>query len=98
MDETQYAPPRGHRVLLENDRVRVLEVRIQPGNTSGWHSHPACVVYQLTDARVRFNLPDGTSREVDSRRGNIAWSDGGPHEVINVGATDDLGIIVELKR
>jgi hypothetical protein len=36
-------PPRGHRVLLENDRVRVLELRIKPGEVTGMHSHPPCV-------------------------------------------------------
>jgi quercetin dioxygenase-like cupin family protein len=98
MSEQVHAAPKGHRVLLENDRVRVLEVCIKPGDTSGWHSHPSCVVYQLSEARVRFNLPDGKSREVQSKPGDIVWSEGGPHEVINVGPTDDLGIIVELKR
>lgn len=98
MPEQVYTAPKGHKVLLENDRVRVLEVLIKPGDTSGWHSHPACVVYQLSDARVRFNLPEGKSREVESKRGDIVWSEGGPHEVINVGPADDYGIIVELKR
>lgn len=90
MSEQVHAAPNGHRVLLEKDRVRVLEVRIKPGDTSGWHSHPACVVYQLNDARVKFNLPGGKSREVESKSGDIVWSEGGP--------TDDVGVIVELKR
>ena len=94
----EHIPPRGHRILLENDRVRVLEVRIKPGESSGMHSHPKCVVYQLSPARVRFTLPDGTSRIADSKVGDVIWSEGGWHEVENVGTTDDLGIIVELKR
>lgn len=44
-----------------------------------------------TDARVRCNLPDGRGREVDREPGDVAWSDGGPHEVVNVGTTDDRG-------
>jgi hypothetical protein len=62
------------------------------------HEHPATVVYQLTDARVRFAFPDGTSRIVESKTGDVNWTDGVHHEVHNIGTTDDVGIIVELKR
>ncbi len=93
-----YVPPQGHKILFENERVRVMEVLIRPGDTSGMHGHPPCVVYALSDARVRFTLRDGGSREVDTKKGDTGWSDGGWHEVHNIGTTDDLGIIVELKQ
>lgn len=92
-----YTPPRGHRVLLENDRVRVMEVRIAPGDKSGMHEHPACVVYALSNSRVRFSFKDGSSRESESKNGDVVFSAGGWHEVENIGATEDAGIIVELK-
>jgi len=31
--------PESHKVLLENDRVRVLEYRIKPGKKDATHSH-----------------------------------------------------------
>lgn len=34
-----------HKVILENDRVRVLEVRVKAGEKVPTHSHPANVVY-----------------------------------------------------
>lgn len=92
-----YAPPRGHRVLFENDRVRVMEVRIAAGGTSGMHEHPPCVVYALGDARVRMSFEGGGSREVDIKSGDTTWSDGGWHDIQNIGQTEDAGIIVELK-
>jgi hypothetical protein len=39
--------PQDVKVLLENDRVRVLEVRHQPGVKEPMHSHPAYVSYYL---------------------------------------------------
>lgn len=33
------AAPKSHRVLLENERVRVLEVRIAPGELVPVHTH-----------------------------------------------------------
>jgi hypothetical protein len=47
---------------------------------------------------VKFTTPDGKSRVVDSKQGDIVWSEGGIHEVENVGNTDDYGIIIELKK
>jgi len=90
--------PAGHKVLFENDRVRVLDVRIHPGETSEMHSHPASVVYALSSARVVFSFPDGTGREVAIKEGDITWSEGTTHEIKNIGETPDWGIIVELKK
>jgi quercetin dioxygenase-like cupin family protein len=33
------AAPRHHRVVFENDRVRVLDTRIAPGDTVPIHTH-----------------------------------------------------------
>jgi quercetin dioxygenase-like cupin family protein len=33
------AAPRNHKILLENDKVRVLDVTIPPGETEPLHSH-----------------------------------------------------------
>jgi quercetin dioxygenase-like cupin family protein len=96
--ETEYRPPQGHKILFENEQVRVMFVGIKPGETSGMHSHPRCVVYALGPARVRFSTPDGATRESEIHEGDITWSDGGWHQVENIGDTDDVGIIVELKR
>lgn len=92
------SPPKGHRILLENERVRVLEACIRPGETTGMHSHPPCVVYALGSARVKLSFQDGTSREAEIRDGDTSWSEGGWHDVENIGTTDDIGIIVELKE
>ena len=81
----------------DNEHVRVLEVRIPPGATSGRHSHPRSVVYQLTEAQVRMSLADGASREVQLQPGQVTWNPGGVHTIDDLGATDDWGIIVELK-
>ena len=32
------------QVKFENDRVRVLEAKLQPGDKEALHSHPACVI------------------------------------------------------
>ena len=90
--------PTGHEVLFENDRVRVLDVRIPPGETSEMHSHPDSFVYALSSAHVIFSFPDGTSRDVHIKEGDGTWNNAMTHEVKNVGDTVDWGIIFELKK
>ena len=97
MTGVTYPPPKDHKILLDNDKVRVLEFRIKPGETSEVHSHPPNIVYSLSSARIIVRSPNQQSREVEMKQGDAIWSDGGPHEVINIGKTDNYGIVIELK-
>jgi quercetin dioxygenase-like cupin family protein len=51
------------RLKLENDRVRVFEATLQPGDKEQPHSHPAYVTYVLTGGKVRIHLAEGATRE-----------------------------------
>lgn len=95
--EEMAALPARHQLLLENERVRVLEMLVKPGEDTGMHFHLPCVVYALSSARVRMSSRDGTSRVVETQQGETMWSEGGWHSVENIGETDDWGIIMELK-
>jgi hypothetical protein len=62
-----------YRVLLENDRVRVLDVRMKPGASSPMHAHPDLVSYSLNGGNLRFTLPSGESTNAARRwRGDLA--------------------------
>ena len=49
--------PHLYKVLLDNDRVRVLEVRAQPGAKSALHTHPSYVAVAINDGQYRFTSP-----------------------------------------
>ncbi len=89
--------PKTYKVLLENDRVRVLEVRLKPGKKSPLHPHPAYIIYALSTCNVRFTLPDGKTKEVRMRSGEAAWSDAESHAVDNIGSTEVHILNIELK-
>jgi len=38
-----------------------------------------------------MKFPDGSSCVVEIKNGNTVWSDGGIHEVENIGTSDDYG-------
>ena len=49
------AAPKSHRVLIDNDKVRVLEVVVQPGQKEPIHTHQwPSVMYVTSPAPLRY--------------------------------------------
>jgi len=101
-----FAAPDHRTLLLENERVRVLETLIPPGDTTPVHTHRWPSVYTIvswshflrTDDQERLMMD---SREVDSlaEPPSVLWSEVlPPHELQNVGASEIRLISVELNR
>lgn len=98
------AAPGSHRVLLDNDRVRVLEVVIEPGAREPEHTHQAASV-MITDepARIRYHqagaLSPGSPEHPVSPPGvRVRWMQPeGPHSVENIDGHRYHAIRVELK-
>ena len=90
--------PKAFKVLLENDRLRVLEVRVNPGRKLPMHSHPAYLVYALTPHKVRVTFPDGKTKEVKIKAGEVLWSEGMSHAVDNIGTTEASVLNIEFKE
>lgn len=89
--------PENYKVLVENDRVRVLDFRLRDGSSEKSHSHPAHVVYVVAPFKVRFTFPDGRTRIREAKAGEVLFSEAVTHATANIGGTDAHGIIVELK-
>jgi hypothetical protein len=99
------AAPRHHTLLLENDRVRVVETRIPPGDIVPVHTHcwPS-VLYVLSWSD--FVRRDAAGRVVLDTRAigsgsppSVAWSEAlPPHSLENVGGAEIRVISVEIKR
>jgi predicted metal-dependent enzyme (double-stranded beta helix superfamily) len=100
------AAPKHHQLLLENDRVRVLDVRIAPGQNVPVHTHkwPSIVYVHSTSDFIRR---DGQGKIIfDSRTASAAPSDSEtqylpplpPHSVENIGTSEIHLFTVELKE
>jgi len=89
--------PETHRILLENEHARVFDVHIKPGERVGMHTHPAGVLYIMSDARLRISYPDGRTEERTVHAGTASWIDGVTHAVQNVGTAEFHEIHIELK-
>lgn len=89
--------PETHKVLLENEHVRVLDVHAKPGEKVGMHSHPASTLYYLTDGKLKITYPNGKTEERTVRAGTSVWSEAVTHAVENVGSNDFHEVHTELK-
>ena len=90
--------PETHRVLLENAQVRVLDVQVKPGEKVAMHSHPAGILYYLSDAKLKITYPDGKTEEREVKAGTAVWSEAVTHAAENVGATELHEVHTELKE
>ena len=90
--------PQYYTVRLENDRVRVLEYRLRPGEKEVMHSHPSYIVHFLTEATVRTTVPNGAKTETTVKKDDIVWREPISHTGENIGRTELHAILVELKR
>jgi mannose-6-phosphate isomerase-like protein (cupin superfamily) len=106
MDELDgvIAAPEHHRVLFENDVVRVIETTIRAGDRTPVHTHLApTAMYVISGSQFIRRDPDGavmvdTSADSAFVMPRVMYSPGTPrHTLENVGDDDLVVIGVELK-
>ncbi|MES2137093.1 MAG: hypothetical protein V4502_08545 [Pseudomonadota bacterium] len=98
------AAPANHGILFENDKVRILDTRVGPGEQTPVHAHewPAALYViswsnfirrdangaVLADSRDKSAVPAGAGLWIEPLP---------PHSVENIGSTDLHIIAVEVK-
>ena len=89
--------PENYKLLLENDLVRVFDVRIRPGEKLRLHANGPSVIYVFNDGRLQHTYADGTTVVKTAVSGALVWDDAEAHETANVGDTDIHSLKIELK-
>ena len=89
--------PDKYKVVFENERVRVLEYRDEPGQRTSPHRHPDSVMCTLSSFQRRLVHGDA-ARDVHVEAGDVAWLDAQEHWGENIGETDTHVLFVELKE
>ena len=92
--------PRSYRVVLENERVRVLEYKSRPGFGvcgQGMHYHPDHVTVSLTGAKLKETLPDGKAKFLDVPAGAVFYHPAQLHAAEIIGGLGTRTYIIELK-
>jgi quercetin dioxygenase-like cupin family protein len=83
---------------LENQRVRVLEATLKPGDKENTHSHPAYVIYVIAGGKFRNHAADGTVTDGEFKTGDVIYRDPVTHWAENTGNTTIRLVLVELKN
>jgi beta-alanine degradation protein BauB len=84
----------GQRLLSENARVRVWEIRLKPGQRFGFHRHVLDYFWSvLTDGKARAYVSDGsmvehTYKAGETRHESHAAGHFKVHDLANIGDTD----------
>lgn len=86
------------KILLENEKVTIIERRIGLGEKLPMHTHGEYVAYVLNPAKVRITFPDGSTKEHEFEQGVASYSKGTTHELENIGSTEIVNLDIELKK
>jgi beta-alanine degradation protein BauB len=92
----------GTRLLFENERINVWEVRLKPGERGPFHAHTHRYFWTVVDAGIgRQRSADGSYRVREYRVGETQYQDHGPdnvmiHDFENAGEAEIRFITVEL--
>jgi beta-alanine degradation protein BauB len=90
--------PKIYKKLLENERVRMLEVNFAPGDSIGMHAHPDHAVYAVTGGKLRVTTSDGKTQVAELKAGDPIWFPAIIHGAKNIGTTHLKLVVVELKE
>jgi hypothetical protein len=72
-DDAVAVDPDVHRVIIENEHIRVFDARASRGTKSPMHTHPPMVLVGIGKARFRMMLPDGKPQLFDLDPGQVRW-------------------------
>lgn len=95
-DPTKVAP-HAYKTVFENDRVRILNSTMGPGETTDMHGHPDHIGVAITACKFKFTMGNGEAIEGDLAPGEAGFFDATEHSTENTGREQMQVIIIELK-
>ena len=85
------------KLIMENQFVRVIDVRVPAGVAERVHSHGRGVTVALTDYDNETRAPGAQWSKSHTKFGEVKWAEPVTHEARNTGTTEQHVIRVELK-
>lgn len=96
-DPMKVAPNVYKRVILENDKIRVMQVELAPRDTVPWHNHPDHFVYALTGGKLEITDKGKPPVVAEIKPGEALYLTATTHKAKNIGQTKLKLVVTELK-
>lgn len=96
-DDQMKAAADSSKVVLDNDRVRLIEAKLKAGGKMAKHTHPSYVAYALNDAKVKMTVGDKTE-EKSLKSGQAMWGEPTTHSVENTSGGEARMLVLEIKQ
>ena len=86
------------RSLLDNEQIKVKELRLRPHSKIGAAAYPNSFVYPLTDGTIVFTHPGKTPFEMSFRAGEALWLPSQLAATSNETDKEIRALVVEIKQ
>ncbi|MDP4240903.1 MAG: cupin domain-containing protein [Bacteroidota bacterium] len=96
-DPVEVAPNVYKKVILDNEKVRVIQVEFAPGEVAPWHHHPAHVIYVLAGGKMEITEKGKEAQVMDLNDGDAMYMPAVSHMGKNIGTTTIKLIVTEMK-
>ena len=84
-------------VLLENEKVRVVESRIKPGEKNEMKMRSDRINVSIKAGKVRVHYADGKKEDFELKAGSVRFNKAGTSSTENLGKTETHTVIVTPK-
>jgi hypothetical protein len=88
----------GEKLEFENNRVKVMRVRVGRREKHPVRERGDRVLVWLTDAHEQRTEPNGRREEIRRKVGDVAWRTASRHQIENIEEKEVELIIIELKN
>jgi beta-alanine degradation protein BauB len=85
------------KVVLDNDKVHVVDFVSNPGDKNAIHTHPDYLIYVIEGGTTKATTQDGKSENLVFKKGQTLWRKATTHITENVGKTKIHLLLVEFK-
>jgi hypothetical protein len=83
-------------ILFQNERVRVAEMRAQPGDKGKMVERPDRIQYVVKGGKIREHFPGGRSVDYELKTGTAKWMDKSTSSMENIGESEVVFVTVRL--
>ena len=85
------------KVLLDNDKVRVVETWAKPGEKNEMKIRPDRVTYHFNAGKQKVHYPDGKTEVLEFKAGSVLFRKGGTNQTENTGNTETRNLVINIK-